>query len=50
MTIINTITQSTSQQSLHFKTVFEAGKMAGYVPNHVRLDHVGFGVVLGEDK
>ena len=24
--------------------------MAGYVPDHVRIDHVGFGVVLGEDK
>ena len=30
--------------------LFEAGQMAGYAPDHVRLDHVGFGVVLGEDK
>ena len=37
-------------QGLHFETVFAAGKMAGYVPDNVRIDHVGFGVVLGEDK
>lgn len=30
--------------------MFKAGRMAGYAPDNVRLDHVGFGVVLGEDK
>jgi arginyl-tRNA synthetase len=39
-----------SGQGLHFNTIFEAGKMAGYIPDGVRIDHVGFGVVLGEDK
>ncbi len=24
--------------------------MVGYLPDNVRIDHVGFGVVLGEDK
>jgi len=37
-------------QSLHFQTVFGAAKMAGYCSEESRLDHVGFGVVLGEDK
>ena len=37
-------------QSLHFQTVFGAAEMAGYCSEESRLDHVGFGVVLGEDK
>lgn len=37
-------------QSLHFQTVFAVGRQAGYCSNSVRIDHVGFGVVLGEDK
>lgn len=37
-------------QSLHFKMVFAAGEKAGYLENNTRLDHVTFGVVLGEDK
>lgn len=37
-------------QSLHFETVFAVGKQVGYLDRDVRLDHVGFGVVLGEDK
>ena len=39
-----------SGQSLHFQMVFAAGKIAGYLENGVTLDHVPFGVVLGEDK
>lgn len=35
---------------MHFQTVFSAGKMVGYLPDTVRVDHVGFGVVLGEDR
>ena len=38
-----------SGQSLHFQQVFAAARQAGWVGN-VRLDHVGFGVVQGEDK
>lgn len=37
-------------QSLHFQTVFKAAELAGYIPEECRVDHVGFGVVLGEDK
>ena len=37
-------------QSLHFQTVFKAAELAGYIPEESRVDHVGFGVVLGEDK
>lgn len=39
-----------SGQGPHFQSIFGAAAMAGYVPDHVRIDHVGFGVVLGEDK
>ncbi|KAL5460052.1 hypothetical protein EMCRGX_G033470 [Ephydatia muelleri] len=37
-------------QGLHFQTVYGAAKMAGYYSDAVRIDHTGFGVVLGEDK
>merc|ERR1711872_689230 len=37
-------------QATHFQSVFACAERAGYVPKGVRLDHVGFGVVLGEDK
>ena len=37
-------------QSDHFKSVFAGGMQAGYAPESVRIDHVGFGVVQGEDK
>lgn len=37
-------------QSLHFQLVFSAARKAGLCPETTRLDHVGFGVVLGEDK
>lgn len=37
-------------QGTHFSMIFKAGELAGYVdPNKVRLDHVGFGLVLGAD-
>lgn len=40
-----------SGQSQHFETIFSCAKDAGwYDPKNVRLEHVGFGVVLGEDK
>jgi arginyl-tRNA synthetase len=40
-----------SGQGLHFQTVFAAGQLVGwYDPSKVRIDHVGFGVVLGTDK
>merc|ERR1711972_182487 len=37
-------------QATHFQSVFACAEKAGYVPPGVRVDHVGFGVVLGEDK
>ncbi|XP_068223557.1 arginine--tRNA ligase, cytoplasmic-like isoform X1 [Palaemon carinicauda] len=38
-------------QSQHFKSFLACGKKAKfYDPNKVRVDHVTFGVVLGEDK
>lgn len=38
-------------QAQHFQLVFKAAEKAGYLPKDkkVRLDHVGFGLVLGED-
>ncbi|XP_014609121.1 PREDICTED: arginine--tRNA ligase, cytoplasmic [Polistes canadensis] len=39
-----------SGQSVHFQTLFKCAKRVGILPSNVRVDHVGFGVVLGEDK
>ena len=36
-------------QGPHFQTIFQAAKQLGWLEK-VRVDHVGFGVVLGEDK
>jgi len=37
-------------QSLHFRMVFKAAELAGYLdPKKVRVDHVPFGLVLGAD-
>ena len=38
-------------QELHFRQVFAASSLAGfYDPSVTRVEHAGFGVVLGEDK
>jgi arginyl-tRNA synthetase len=37
-----------SRQALHFKNLFEAARRWGH--DHVRLEHVSFGSVLGEDN
>lgn len=38
-------------QATHFSTLFACAKKAGILNDAVhRVDHVGFGVVLGEDK
>jgi arginyl-tRNA synthetase len=37
-------------QSQHLAMVFATGRMAGWVPPEVRLEHVAFGSVLGTDK
>jgi arginyl-tRNA synthetase len=33
----------------HFRLVFKAAQMMGWIPGHKRVDHVGFGLVLGAD-
>jgi arginyl-tRNA synthetase len=33
----------------HFRLVFKAAQKMGWVPSHKRVDHVGFGLVLGSD-
>jgi arginyl-tRNA synthetase len=38
-----------ARQKLHFQQVFSVARKAGYVPADVQLEHVGFGVVLGDD-
>lgn len=39
-------------QSQHFDLIFAGAKKAGYLPTdrQIRIDHVGFGLVLGEDN
>ncbi|RYZ09258.1 MAG: arginine--tRNA ligase [Myxococcales bacterium] len=39
-----------SPQAQHFAMVFAAARLAGYVGEHVRTEHVGFGSVLGQDR
>jgi arginyl-tRNA synthetase len=38
-----------ARQSLHFQQLFAVCRRAGYVPEQVQLEHVGFGVMLGPD-
>ncbi|XP_037076536.1 arginine--tRNA ligase, cytoplasmic-like [Pollicipes pollicipes] len=37
-------------QSAHLQSVFACARRAGWLDGGVRVDHVGFGVVLGEDR
>lgn len=38
-------------QGSHFKSIFAAARMIGwYNPEVTKVIHVGFGVVLGEDR
>jgi arginyl-tRNA synthetase len=39
-----------ARQSDHFAMVFAASRAAGWVGEHVRLEHVAFGTILGNDK
>ncbi|VDN12285.1 unnamed protein product [Dibothriocephalus latus] len=40
-----------SGQGMHFDTIFSAATKCGYlVPGRVTAEHVGFGLVLGEDR
>lgn len=36
-------------QSTHFHMIFAAAQKAGYLNDHIRFDHVPFGLVLGSD-
>jgi arginyl-tRNA synthetase len=38
-----------ARQSLHFQQMFTVARKAGYAPATLQLEHVGFGVMLGED-
>jgi arginyl-tRNA synthetase len=38
------------RQGLHFQQLFALSRKAGYVHEKVSLEHVGFGVMLGEDN
>jgi arginyl-tRNA synthetase len=38
------------RQSDHFQMVFNVARRAGWVPDGVKLEHVGFGMVLGQDR
>lgn len=38
-----------ARQKLHFQMFFEIGRLAGWIPPTVQLDHVTFGSILGED-
>jgi arginyl-tRNA synthetase len=39
-----------SPQAQHFAMVFAVARMAGYVKDDVRTEHVGFGSILGTDR
>ncbi|HEV8244685.1 MAG TPA: arginine--tRNA ligase, partial [Polyangiaceae bacterium] len=39
-----------SEQQQHLAMVFAVAKMAGYLPEGTRAEHVGFGLVLGPDR
>lgn len=38
-----------ARQSLHMKQVFAIARRAGFVPDDIRLEHHGFGTMMGED-
>ncbi|MGV3721226.1 MAG: arginine--tRNA ligase [Actinomycetota bacterium] len=38
------------RQAQHFEMVFAAARKAGWIPDAVRVDHVGFGMILGADR
>jgi arginyl-tRNA synthetase len=38
-----------SRQTLHLRQLFAIGRAAGWVPQHVQLEHAVFGTMLGKD-
>jgi arginyl-tRNA synthetase len=39
-----------ARQAQHFAMVFDVARIAGWVPEGVRLEHVPFGMILGDDN
>jgi arginyl-tRNA synthetase len=39
-----------ARQAQHFQQMFAVSRKAGYAPASMQLEHVGFGVMLGEDN
>ena len=37
------------RQSHHFEVLFQVARMAGFLPDDVEAEHVGYGMVLGPD-
>lgn len=37
------------EQQLHFQMIFAVGRQAGWLPDDVTAEHVGFGMLLGDD-
>ena len=37
------------RQSYHFEVLFQVARMAGFLPDDVEAEHVGYGMVLGPD-
>ena len=38
-----------ARQALHFQQLFTTARKAGYLPEHVRAEHIAFGTMMGED-
>jgi len=39
-----------AEQTLHFQQLFAVARKAGFAPQHVSLEHVAFGMMLGHDR
>lgn len=38
-----------TRQALHFQQLFEVSRLAGWLPENVAAEHIGFGMMLGKD-
>jgi arginyl-tRNA synthetase len=38
-----------TRQNLHFQQLFTLARKAGFAPDSLKLEHIGFGTVMGED-
>ena len=39
-----------TEQTFHFQQLFATARMAGFAPESASLEHVGFGMMLGDDR